>query len=134
MSVDAVDHAEREQRLSQVLGAYFEAVEAGQAPDPQALIQRHPDLAAELRDFFAHQARFDRMVEPLRAAHSGFPPSSRSAVEIATLMLDDSADPQAGASPAKPSIWGEGHPKLPIQLHGDTTAPLVGARLRYFGD
>src|SRR5262245_44391875 len=53
----------RDQRLNQVLAAYYEAAEAGRAPDPGALAARHPDLAAELDSFFADKAAFERQAD-----------------------------------------------------------------------
>ncbi len=47
----------REQRFYDVLGAYLEAEDAGQAPDRALLLTRHPDLKADLEAFFVAQAR-----------------------------------------------------------------------------
>jgi hypothetical protein len=43
---------DREERLDAVLSEYLEAADAGRAPDPEAVIARHPDLAGALREFF----------------------------------------------------------------------------------
>src|SRR5262245_42158629 len=109
---------EREQRLHDVLGAYFEAVEAGQAPSPQDLIARHPDLADDLASFFASNERLQRLVEPLQAtvadpvppgATAEFAPHPRQPDPGATTGTDDHAN-------------------------GSTSALPKGTRVRYFGD
>jgi tetratricopeptide (TPR) repeat protein/tRNA A-37 threonylcarbamoyl transferase component Bud32 len=57
---------DREQRLDLILAEYLKADEIHQAPPPQELLARHPDLAEELLDFFANQDRFQHLADPLR--------------------------------------------------------------------
>jgi WD40 repeat protein/tRNA A-37 threonylcarbamoyl transferase component Bud32 len=56
---------EREQRVNGIIAAYLEAERNGQAPDPRAILEQHPDLAAELQSFFADKERFNRLAEPI---------------------------------------------------------------------
>jgi hypothetical protein len=55
------------QRVDAIIAAYIEAVEAGQVPDRQELLARHPDLAAELAAFFVDHDKVQQVAEPLRA-------------------------------------------------------------------
>jgi len=58
--------AAAQRHLHEVLVAYIEAVEAGQAPDRDRLLAEHPDLAEYLRDFFAGHDQVNRLTAALR--------------------------------------------------------------------
>jgi eukaryotic-like serine/threonine-protein kinase len=60
-------HDERDDRLEQVLAEYLRSVESGAALDRQALVNKHPDLADDLRSFFANRDALDRVADPLKA-------------------------------------------------------------------
>jgi predicted Ser/Thr protein kinase len=52
--------------LDAIIADYVQQVEAGQVPDREALLARHPDLAERLRAFFADCDRLDRQANELR--------------------------------------------------------------------
>jgi serine/threonine-protein kinase len=76
--------SKREQRLERVLADYLHAVEAGTAPDRAALLQQHPDLAADLDAFFRNRDAVERIAEPIKQQAQALPQTSgESEVPIA---------------------------------------------------
>jgi tetratricopeptide (TPR) repeat protein/tRNA A-37 threonylcarbamoyl transferase component Bud32 len=65
-TIDLAD-AERESRLNNILAAYFDAFEQGHVEDREALLARHPDLAADLAAFFDEQEQMAGLASPLLA-------------------------------------------------------------------
>jgi hypothetical protein len=61
----------REQRVAEVLADYLENARTGQAPDRRELLARHPDLAAELEEFFADHGWRKRRAAATRDALLG---------------------------------------------------------------
>jgi len=62
------DSSERSSKLEEVLAAYLRSVEAAEPLDPQQLIATHPELAADLRSFFANRAAMERLAKPFNAS------------------------------------------------------------------
>src|SRR5690348_207869 len=60
--------AERQARLNDVLAEYLQEVEAGREPDRAGLAARHPDLADELREFFANHDQLASLAGPAPGA------------------------------------------------------------------
>ena len=54
--------------LDAVIAGYVLAVEAGEVPNRQELLDRHPEHAEALQTFFADLDRIDRVASPLRMA------------------------------------------------------------------
>ncbi len=53
MTNEPIHQPDREERLDQILAEYYQETEAGQTPEKQEFLARHPDLATELEEFFA---------------------------------------------------------------------------------
>jgi WD40 repeat protein len=114
---------ERERRLHEILGAFFEAVEAGEAPNPQDLIAAHPDLADDLAAYFADEARFQHLVAPLHAT-----------VGSGAAPADQTATAAFAAEPAPPGANTDATGQLSGDGNGLDPAFPRGSRIRYFGD
>jgi serine/threonine-protein kinase len=63
MSPTEVEH---EQRLDEVIAAYLRACREGTAPDRRRLLDSFPDLADDLREFFADHDRVHALATPIR--------------------------------------------------------------------
>jgi eukaryotic-like serine/threonine-protein kinase len=72
------DATESFTNLDQVIAEYLQAIEAGQVPNRQELLDRRPELAEPLRVFFADFDRVDLDAAPLRLAGDANGPFSSS--------------------------------------------------------
>src|SRR5215467_8132598 len=111
MNTPHSEKSERELRLDELITAYLNAVEAGEKPNRDEWLARHPDLARDLAAFFDAQDQMDRLTGSIRAP---------DAWDAPTLPPND---PAAALSPSP--LGGEG-----LGVRGTTGLGVV----RYFGD
>src|SRR5262245_22593143 len=146
MPLEPEDSNEQRRRVADVLAEYYAAVEAGEAPDQQAVMAQHPDLAAELAEYFEAQDRFARLVEPVRSVVVGAEttaPAQASATlgseapgAVGSSTLGSLAAADAGTS-AIEAAGGLASTDLPGAIsppNGDGADPPRGTKVRYFGD
>ena len=96
-----------DERVCEVLASYFEDLEAGRLIDPQQVIDKHPDLAPQLSDFFASRQLFSRLMTPLHDV-AGLEQSVEK-------KLDSTFPPQSTTSSAE--LQAEGWPDGVIGDH-----------------
>jgi serine/threonine-protein kinase len=135
------DSSERERRVADVLADYFAAVESGRAPDRQALLAQHPELAAELAEYFEQQERFDRLVEPLRPVAAAAEATGHADATASLAPEGHEAGPRelggtthAGLGTTAPDAGTPPPPGGTPSTDGGGDDPPRGARVRYFGD
>jgi serine/threonine protein kinase/formylglycine-generating enzyme required for sulfatase activity len=86
-----------EERVNEVIAAYLQAIERGGIPDQEKLLADHPDIAAELKSFFANRECFQQAAGELVQRPA-------SDTDEPTLTLDE---------------WGVPPPKDVIRYFGD---------------
>jgi serine/threonine-protein kinase len=86
------DNPSREERVNEAIAEYLRAVEAGQAPQPERWLERHAELAGELRSFLADQAGFRRFAQEVPTV----PPGANVADAATTPPGETAADPALG--------------------------------------
>src|SRR5262245_48126258 len=82
------ERSAREQLLDEVVTNYLRAAGAGQTPDRQALLNRHPDLAAELHEFFADQDQVDEAIAELQKAIELDPKDAKAHYNFGIVLND----------------------------------------------
>jgi tetratricopeptide (TPR) repeat protein len=90
--------SERERRLDEVVTAYLQALGTGSAPNREALLAQHPDLAEELVELLDFQDRLYRLATPLRCV-------ARAAERVTPIPTETLSD--AGAEPASATAGRE---------------------------
>ena len=117
----------REERFNQVVAEYLEADKLGRPPERESLLQEFPELADDLREFFADHDRMNKFAEPQRPAHRASAPREPVAP---TLNATTPAD-QAGTEQIAATFPNDARSEATNRRYG---APPVGTRVRYFDD
>src|SRR5262249_52990293 len=91
MNSPSPDKPHPDARPDELIAAYLEAVEAGRAPDREAWLARHPDLADDLRAFLANHDRMAQVGAPLRALAPADAPTQEAATQGLTAAPADPA-------------------------------------------
>jgi hypothetical protein len=76
MADDRHEPCAHERRVDEAIAEFLEAERAGRAPDPEAWLARHPDLADELRSFLADREHFARLARPPDGGSATLAPAS----------------------------------------------------------
>src|SRR5262245_25158891 len=92
------------EHVRQVLDAYLQAEQVGQAPDCQELLRQHPDLQNELLAFFADRHELKPLTQPV-------PP----ALALIQAKSESTIDP----SPIRPGEAEIVEPEIPTRSFGD---------------
>lgn len=108
-------NTDRSQRLNEILAAYLQQIDAGHAPQDEALLAAHPEFAEELREFLAGLRRLQQF---------GQGPPTTASPEAA-----NPADGNLAAPPQESSLQVE--PTLPSAHAAEAAEPR---RVRYFGE
>src|SRR4051794_34112997 len=148
MADETTGNADRDRRVGRVLAAYLEALDASPAPDREAILREHPDLAEDLAAHFARHDHFEALVKPARPPVRASQPDTEGMTQANTGATTEYQGP--GAAPISPDPPGPDETfTAPPSPAGDLTAaagedrgdgdggdpePSRGARIRYFGD
>ncbi len=109
---------ERERQLFAILADYFEAVEAGKAPDRTEWLARYPEWAEDIARFLDDQDRLLRLTEPLR-------PIAAASADSADIVARAPTEPTAGLAHDQGSES--------VSRNGSADYP-AGSKVRYVGD
>jgi len=117
----------RQEHFSQVVADYLEAVKLGHPPERASLLQQFPELADELREFFADHDRMNKFAQPLRPTHHASVPQE----PVAPTLNHAASGDQANSEHMAGTLSNDSRSEAAIR---GQSAPPVGTRVRYFGD
>ena len=65
------EEAKREQQLEIVIADYIRSCEGGNPADRDRILDANPELADDLREFFANRERMDQLAAPILVSQCG---------------------------------------------------------------
>lgn len=113
-------------RLNEILVQYFQATEGGESPDEEMLLERHPEFADQLREFFADKRQIDNIAKPSFDEDTRPVQPAGGTVDMPTMAPSAPTSPGADEATLAPGHAGRD------AATGDS--PQVGCKVRYFGD
>src|SRR5260370_2476593 len=100
MNTAQPNDGDREARLNPVLLECLEVLQADRASDRREMLDRHPEFADELREFFSLREQIDRLAAPVRdAALSGVLSDRPAASKVSSATASPEALGQIGEFP-----------------------------------
>ncbi len=101
MTSESQHDPSRQKQIDAILAEYFQARENGEAPDPETLIQQHPEFADELRILFVDPERLERSQTAAAPTLPPRPAKPDRVEEVSTLGRDGATETQ------EPNLLGE---------------------------
>src|SRR5688500_7635415 len=77
MTPSCPSESSRQALLEDVLGEYMQRLDSGEAVDREQLLTRYPELAEELRSYFAGSDELERLGRQPRGGTTAFPSRAR---------------------------------------------------------
>jgi hypothetical protein len=147
MSSDDSGGSLGDKHLNEIIAEYLQAVELGNAPDRDELIGQHPDLADDLKSFFANHDKMRELADPPEPVAQAEERSEAPTIPPRALDSEAATIPPSRPSsetatiPPTPGFQGAVEeataPPRDLDTSGpdsDQAAPPVGTKVRYFGD
>src|SRR5579859_7599374 len=84
----------QEQRLNDAIAVWYEAWEEGHEPDRAAFLARYPELADELKSFFAAKDEFENRAGPILRGTDSLAQNRVSRAAVGTVSEDEPSLPR----------------------------------------
>ena len=92
--------------VNEIIASYLEAEAAGRQPDRAEILARHPDLAGELRAFFADNDGMRHMAKPAEKPEEKASSGRYNPAQAETLAPDQTPSAGPGTRPGCPAPAG----------------------------